>query len=159
MKEKSLQYRVADKFGDYREGAYETPVEAEVAIERMRLLAVKRKNEAEIRAQYGHPWCTDGDELKAPARFEEAGYHVAEEPITNCVYRLNADISNDADFVREVLWKIRALGFAQIVWTCIGHTRSQWQGDAAFQFLTGFGFACMVEADGRVVVKAGKAVL
>lgn len=159
MNDKLLQWHVADERGDSGEIAYETRVEAEVAIERMRLLATKRKHEAEIRAQYGHPWCTDGDELKAPERFEEAGYHVVEEPITNCVYRLNADISNDADFVREVLWKIRALGFAQIVWTCIGHTRSQWQGDAAFEYLTRFGFACAVEADGRVVVKAGKAVL
>lgn len=158
MNDKLLQWHVADERGDSGEIAYETRVEAEVAIERMRLSAIKRKHEAEIRAQYGHPWCTDDYELRAPENFAMAGYHPISTELTDAVYRLNADISNDMDFLREVLWKLRVFGEARIRWTCTGHTRADWQGRATAAFLEHCGLECHVCSSGDVAVRTAKGV-
>lgn len=157
MKDKH-QYCVADKRGEVCEGAYETSIEAVVEIERMRLSAIKRKNDAEVRAKNGCPWCTDDDALKAVDSFAEREYRVVAKPLDDSVYRLNADISNDADFLREVLWKLRVFGEAVICWTCTGHTRAECQGAATAAFLSQHGYDCLVNSFGDVTVRTAKGV-
>lgn len=158
MKVKSTQWVIADNRGQEREGAYETPAEAAVALERMRLAAVKTKNEAQARASEGHPWYTDEDNLKAVENFNEREWRVKSKPLYASVYRLNADIAQDADFLREVLWKLRVCGEVRICWTCIGHTRAEMQGEATAAFLKNYGYLAEYILGGDVVVKAGKAV-
>lgn len=155
MKDK-LQWVIADRNGDRREGAYETEVEAAVALERMRLAAIRTKNEAQARAHGGRPWYADDDNLKAVERFDARGWHVVKEALSYKVYRLNADIAQDDNFIREVLWKLRVLGQAYICWTCIGFTRSEMQGASTAAFLSEYGYSAIVASGGDVVVKAGK---
>ena len=158
MKDKSIQWVVADKGGNKREGAYETEAEASVALERMRLAAVKTKNDAQARASEGRPWYADEDNLKAVENFNEREWRVKSESLYASVYRLNADIAQDADFLREVLWKLRVCGEVRICWTCIGHTRAEMQGEATAAFLKKYGYSAKYILGGDVVVKAGKEV-
>lgn len=156
MKNKSIQWVIADKSGDKREGAYETEVEAAVALERMRLAAIRTKNAAQIRISAGYPQYLDAEDLKAVERFDESGWRIKGEPLSGSVYRLNADIAQDSDFLREVLWKLRILGKVEICWTCIGRTRSNMQGAATAAFLSKYGYSAIIASGGDVVVEAGK---
>jgi len=153
-----IQWVVADKGGNKREGAYETEAEAAVALERMHLAAVKTKNDAQVRASEGRPWYTDEDDLKAVENFNEREWRVKSEPLCASVYRLNADIAQDADFLREVLWKLRVCGEVRICWTCFGHTRAEMQGRATAAFLKNYGYSAEYILGGDVVVKDGKEV-
>ena len=159
MKVKSTQWVIADNRGQEREGAYETPAEAAVALERMRLAAMKSQHDAEWRKKIGQAFYTDDWDLEAMKHFAERGWYVTERELSNGVYRLNADISSDETFLREVLWKLRVCGEVQISWTCTGHTRSEMQGAATAAFLKHHGYEVNVWSGGNVYVKAGKAVL
>ena len=155
MKDK-LQWVIADRNGDKYEGAYETKVEAAVALEQKRLAAIRTKNEAQARAHEGRPWYTDDDNLKAVERFDARGWRVKDESLSDSVYRLNADIAHDSDFLHEVLWKLRVCGKVEICWTCIGRTRSEMQGASTAAFLSEYGYSAIVASGGDVVVLAKK---
>ncbi len=158
LQNRSLQWRVADRRGEKCEGAYETPVEAKVQIERMYRNAVKTMNDAKCRVQEGRAHFTDETALAAVERFTDAEYRVVEEPLNGGIYRLNADISCDMAFLHEVLWKLRVLGEVQICWTCTGHTRADMQGAATAAFLQQNGYECEVNSCGDVTVRTAKGV-
>ena len=149
-----IQWVIADNLGKECEGAYKTPAEAAVALERMRLAAMKSQHDAEWRKKIGQAFFTDDWDLMAIKHFAERDWHVAERELTRDVYRLNADIAQDADFLREVLWKLR--GEVRISWTCTGHTRAEMQGAATAAFLKHYGYEVDVWSGGNVFVKAGK---
>lgn len=151
-----IQWVIADQSGDKREGAYETKIEADVALERMRLASIKTKNEAQARVREGRPLYTDNDNIKAVERFDARGWRVKDEPLSDSVYRLNADIAQDSDFLHEVLWKLRVCGKVEICWTCIGRTRSEMQGASTAAFLSEHGYSAIVASGGDVVVLAEK---
>lgn len=152
------QWVIADSNGREREGAFETPIEAAVALRMLEQSSHKTQHEAEWRKQIGHQHYTDDMDLEAVRRFEEKGYRVVEKPLDYHVYRLNAAIDEDANFLREVLWKLRVCGEVTIDWTCIGHTRSEWQGESTAAFLSKNGYDAKCWSGGAVIVKAKKAV-
>ena len=150
------QWVIVDKTGCQREGAYETRVEAVVALECMRLAAVREMEEAKERAIKGIPRYTDDTALKAVSIFASCEWRVKDEPLSNSVYRLNADITQDERFLREVLWKLRVCGKVEIHWTCIGRTRSEMQGASTAAFLSGYGYSAIVASGGDVIVSAAR---
>ena len=152
------QWVIADVRGERCEGAYETEAQARVALTRFENAAMRRQNEAEWRKKIGQAFYTDDWDLEAMKHFAESGYKVVEQPLNNSVYRLNADISDDADFLNEVLWKLRLCGEVEIRWTCIGHTRAECQGAATAAFLSQNGYDAKCLSGGSVLVKAGKVV-
>lgn len=152
------QWVIADVRGERCEGAYETEAQARVALTRLEYAARRRQHEAEWRKKIGQAFCTDDWDLNAIQHFKERVYRVVEEPLNNSVYRLNADIADDADFLNEVLWKLRLCGEVEIHWTCTGHTRAECQGAATANFLKHFGYEAECWGGGSVSVKAKKAV-
>lgn len=158
MIRRKSQWVIAAKNGIEREGAYETPIEAAVALTILQKSHVKLQYEAEWRQLHGFSRCTDDWDRKAVQHFEEKGYRVVEKPLDNTVYRLNADISEDSNFLREVLWKLRVCGEVEIHWTCFGHSRAAWQGESTAAFLSQNGYDAKCWSGGSVIVKAKKVV-
>lgn len=57
------------------------------------------------------------------------------EPMKPVVYRLNTLPEDSANMREEIETKVNRFGECEIVWTCTGHTRTQWQSEAAAEQL------------------------
>lgn len=124
------------------EGEYATREEAQAVLDTMRLNAEKRTAQrAEWLAAHPKPWdeptrhkaWIDGyDSSKTPIEdFEDMGWYVAEIPPSNCVFRLNTLPKDSPALVKEIEAKVAIFGDCELSWTCTGHTRAQWQSEAA----------------------------
>lgn len=121
---------------------YATREEAQAAFDKMRQYAEKRTSErADWLAAHPKPWnreeqnkafIEDYDSIKTPLEeFDERGWYIDEIEPTNCVYRLNTLPNESPELVREIEAKVAIFGDCELSWTCHGHTRSEWQSEAA----------------------------
>ena len=129
-------------YGYDHETEYATRNEAQAAIDAMRQNAEKRTSDrADWLAAHPKPW-NEADSHKAwiegfdgsttPIEdFESRGWHVAEIMPTTCVYRLNTLQKDSPALVKEIETKMSIFGNCELSWTCTGHTRSEWQSEAA----------------------------
>lgn len=153
------QFRVRSTANDWKqpiEAVFESEAEAEVFIREMRIKAIERKMAAEFRRDVGHPHATDYSDLKAVESFDDEKYGVVAEPMSSTIYRLNTLPSESSQIVREILFKLRHFDEVELGWTCTGHTRAKWQGEAAAAWLNKHGFAAVVLCDGDVSIRLAK---
>lgn len=129
-------------WGSGLECEYATSEEAQAALDKMHENAVtETKKWEELMAEHPQPWDskTQTDAFikgyysgKSPLdAFEENGWHIVEIPATCHVYRLNTLPKESPELVKEIEAKIALFKECDLSWTCHGHTRAEWQTEAA----------------------------
>ena len=143
---KVYKVKKRENYGFDHEVEYFTPQAAEAAIAKMLATAKERDVErAAWLAAHPQPWSNkDKDyawihgfdsKLTFEEQFNALGYYVAEQVATPTVYRLNTLPAESPELVAEIEGKVAEFGACTIDWTCTGHTRAQWQSEAACEQL------------------------
>lgn len=125
---------------------YATFAEANIALEKMRTAAIERdKKRAEWLAAHPKPWneqdkhtvWINGYDKKQTnvEQFEDMGWHIEEIEANPIVYRLNTLPAESEPMMREIEAKMAMFGECELRWTCLGHTRAEWQTQAACEQL------------------------
>ena len=140
------QIVMATRCGWEHEAEYPNQEAAQKVLDSMRQSA---EDDTKKRAEWlaGHPqpwndqdrhtaWVRGWDNILSPIEsFNERGWHLKEVTATPFVYRLNTLPADSETLMREIEAKVAMFGYCELSWTCMGHTRAEWQSIAAAEQL------------------------
>ena len=138
--------KMTNRYGWDHECEYPTREAAQTALDKMRRGAEEQTEKMkEWLAIHPKPWDSEtstmtfisgyGSDKFPIENFNERGWYIAKIPATDRVYRLNTLPNDSVSLMEEIETKVGYFGGCTLGWTCTGHTRAEWQSEAAAEQL------------------------